>query len=180
MTMLIHEGWQWDPDTCPADRDFVDFIHAENIVGKNIFHMGPGAHHYVGRSLQDNHVISLTNSPDEIDTYIGFVSVDPYLGERYYSIFGDIQQPRLLPQLDVITLFHLGETPDQRRAVYSISEIMTIRFLLSHLRPGGMLVGYKRSAAFDRMGPSLASVAIEMGMYWKYDYESLKVWVLPE
>src|SRR5688572_4556578 len=98
------EGWPWQPDKCPADLQFMEWLDKVG-PGECIFHMGTGMHHNVGLTCEDRGIACLGIT----------ASIEEYLNtpfsHLYQVMFGDIYQidPRLLPHVSVMTLFHLGE-----------------------------------------------------------------------
>lgn len=177
MTMVIQtEPWKLQPNKCMADIHFCEMAKIEKWAGLSVFHMGPGEHHLVGISLSGtgNNVLAITCSPEEVDSYMKIAIKEPRMAANYKVLFGDIYslQSRQLPMFDVINLPHLGEMPDITRQQYgAMSDIQLVFMLIRHLNPGGKLVGYKNSSAFDRAGPIMAA-----DLAWLYDYESLRVW----
>ena len=68
-------------------------------------------------------------------------------------LFGDIYQlePRLLPELDVVTLFHLGEFWSEKNAAYgAMTDRELALSMLEKLVPGGWLLFYTGSFAYDK------------------------------
>lgn len=157
---VTEHSWPWRPDLCPADDHFTDWLVAANVQDSTIFHMGTGGHHHVGRHVaaaqSDRNVcLGLTMSYGEADVYARMAITDPALGRRYKVLFGDIHQiePRLLPALDVVTLFHLCET--QAEHLTELSPAGVIEALCSRMRPGGRMLFYTGSSAFDRLLPAI-------------------------
>src|SRR4029078_13304372 len=66
--------WDLDEAQCPCDIHFNQWLQAEKITGKTIYHFGPGTHHIVGLTQaangSGNAVFAITASPTEYDTYI--------------------------------------------------------------------------------------------------------------
>lgn len=161
--MRVDAGWPLQPDLCHADLDLLTFI-AERVdpgYAVRIFHMGPGLHHLVGFAIATTrvgHVLSLTNSREELDAWADRATIDPEVRRRYVCQFGDVQDvpAQLLPErLSIATLFHLGEGYDNPAADWEI-----VRSLTYHLRPGGHLLFYRGSSAWDRTG-SIADRLVE-------------------
>jgi hypothetical protein len=69
---------------------------------------------------------------------------------------------RLLPDLDVATLFHLGEYRREEHAEHASTDIEVIELLLGKLRPGGWLALYAGSVAFAAASAAAAEV-VERG-----------------
>src|ERR1041385_3779826 len=104
-----------DEAQCPCDIHFNQWIEANRIAGKTIYHFGTGTHHIVGLTQaangSDNAVFAITASPVEYDAYIKLAMDQPKILKRYLVYFGDayLTNPRLLPELDIATMFHAGE-----------------------------------------------------------------------
>lgn len=163
-------AWPATPDTCPPDFDLVAwlFAHREEAIGDGnwrVFHMGTGAHHHVGLSVAEMrdddeqrnpfHVIGLTASVMELDAYVTNARANAAITNRYTTIFGDIYtfDPRMfVGPLDVATLFHLGEFTDERRTLYGgATDFAVLRRFVRAVRPGGYLIMYPGSMAYDRI-----------------------------
>ena len=78
-----------------------------------IFHFGSGAHHVVGTTQASlgNQTLSITASSEEHQQYVRLVTAQPRLARHYVRHFGDIYltNAALLPEFDVVTMFHLCE-----------------------------------------------------------------------
>lgn len=75
------------------------------------------------------------------------------VGRIYKVLFGDIYQlePRLLPEFDVVPLFHLCEFPSEKNAAYgAMTDHELAELLLEKLVPGGWLLFYTGSFAYDK------------------------------
>ncbi len=149
--------WSLDEKQCPCDIHFLDYLDEKGIKGKDIFHMGTGNHHIVGLRTaangSGNHVFGITASKEEYDDYVRLLIDNPRLGFTYKAYFGDIYQidRRLMPELDMATLFHIGEyrTADNDAYGALTDEEMTM-VLADRLRPGGEIHFYKGSFAYDK------------------------------
>jgi hypothetical protein len=149
-------NWSLDVEQCPCDVHFADYLEAEKIAGKAIFHFGTGGHHVLGIRAADagagNVVLGITASPPEYSAYISLVTERPEVGRIYKVFFGDIYQleAKLLPELDMVTLFHLGEFRTERNDAYrALTDAELTGLLLDKLRPGGLMSFYSGSFAFD-------------------------------
>ncbi len=126
MLTIEPKPWHWDPSVCPADQDFIELLAQLNL-GLKVFHMGPGAHHKVGIHLCDlHHVLSITHCPDEMVAYIELIKALPEISSSYQCIFGDVHllNSYLLPQFDVVSLFHLKELPSVGYQCMSDKEVI--------------------------------------------------------
>jgi len=105
--------WSLDEAECPCDVHFVQYLEEKKASNAAIFHFGTGNHHIVGlkAAAANNAVLGITASPQEYDDYVKLLIDNPRLGHTYKAYFGDIYQldARLLPELDYVTLFHVGE-----------------------------------------------------------------------
>lgn len=178
--IVASEGWPWDPERCPADQQFVEMVKYERLEGKSILHMGPGLHHHVGKELTDfNSILALTNSPDEMISYMELIQEKPNLSWAYKVLFGDMHTMNLnkLGKFDIVTLFHLGEYPVAEYAPLNVADVIGI--LMNNLNPRGIIVGYTGSSAWDRVGALFSDIADNYRMKWLYNYGPLKVWQAP-
>ena len=107
--------WDLDEAQCPCDIHFNQWIEANKITGKTIYHFGTGTHHIVGLTQaangSDNVVFGITASTVEYEAYIKLAIERPQLSKSYLAYFGDsyLTNARLLPELDIATMFHAGE-----------------------------------------------------------------------
>lgn len=158
MSLAIYDDvWDLDLAVCPCDQHLLDWIAATDLRGARIFHFGTGNHHLVGiRSAENgrgNAVLGITAAPREHESYVRLVVERPELGRSYKVLFGDVYQlePRLLPELDVVTLFHLCEFWSERNAAYgAMTDRELAELLLGKLVPGGWLLLYTGSFAYDK------------------------------
>ncbi len=149
-------GWYLDEAQCPCDVHFVKYLSNEGIRGKTIFHFGTGEHHLVGLSCHEagagNTVLGITASPREHDFYEQLIIERPDVGRTYKVLFGDIYQldARLLPDLDIASLFHVGEFRTEKNDAYgALTDDEMVRLVVSRLRPGGRVLLYTGSYAYD-------------------------------
>ena len=151
--------WDLDEAQCPCDIHFNQWIEANKIAGKTIFHFGTGTHHVVGITQADNGlnnvVIGITASPVEYEAYIKLLNERPRISKSYLAYFGDIylSNARLLPEIDIATMFHAGEyIGDNTTSVEygGVDDLGVARILLGRMRAGGHLLFYTGSFAFDK------------------------------
>jgi hypothetical protein len=116
-----------------------------------------GTHHVVGRTQatngSDNVVFAITASVEEYETYIKLVTEDAPVARRYLAYFGDIYltNARALPDLDVVTLFHLCEFPAPNTSTNEyggLTDLALTTLLTDRLRPGGHVLFFTGSFAF--------------------------------
>lgn len=152
MTKLVTSvgAWPWDPMRCPADEQFIAWLNKGDYDYEGVLHMGTGGHHMVGMTLADyeKSCLGLTDSQEEYMAYMDWAQRHAEESRFYKCWFTDVHMldDMLLPQFEVITLFHLGESPDPRREEYGADTVEeTITKLLGHLTPGGKMLFYTKS-----------------------------------
>jgi hypothetical protein len=177
--------WDLDEAQCPCDIHFNQWIAANKIAGKTIFHFGTGTHHIVGieqaTNGTNNAVIAITASVVEYEAYIKLVTERAALLKSYLAYFGDIYltNPRLLPDLDVVTLFHANEyihdnTPG---ADYGgLDDAKLLDLLTAKTRAGGYFLFYQGSFAFDQTEAIAAAWAEKKPVERIDDFKSLMVY----
>lgn len=149
------DHWDFRPEDCPCDVDFVAWLDENAIRDAAIYHFGTGGHHHVGiecaRPERRNHVLSVTAAPQEHDSFVRLVRERPELLRSYNAVFGDIYllNERLLPELDVATLFHLCEFRGPANDAYgALTDLEVTRILTRRLRPGGHMLFFPGSFAW--------------------------------
>ncbi len=154
---LWDDHWDFRPEDCPCDVDFVAWLDALAITEAAIYHFGTGGHHHVGiecaRAERRNHVLAVTAAPQEHDSFVRLVTAHPELLATYTVVFGDIYllDERLLPEFDVVTLFHLCEFRSERNDEYgALTDLAVARILTRRLRPGGHILFFPGSFAWHR------------------------------
>jgi hypothetical protein len=116
--------WDLQLAQCPCDAHFCDWLETEQIKDASIFHFGTGSHHIIGirtaENGSNNCVLGITASPGEYESFVKLAIDRPDVEKSYKVFFGDIYQleQRLLPQFDVVTLFHLCEFRNERNDLY--------------------------------------------------------------
>ena len=154
MLKMNYWGAKWDlhTDICPCDVHFNEWVEANKIANKVIYHFGTGTHHVVGLRQAElgNAVFAITASKEEYDSYVALVTENPRVAKSYLTYFGDIylSNARLLPDIDVVTLFHLCEfiQPSTTSAEYGgIGDRVLLDLLTDKTRPGGHILFYTRS-----------------------------------
>ena len=167
MSQLNYWDAKWDLDEkqCPCDIHLLDYLAERKIRDADIFHMGTGSHHIVGlRTASDgsgNHVLGITSSPQEYDDYVKLLIANPNLGFSYKVYFGDIYQinRRLMPDLDIATLFHIGEFRTHHNEAYgALTNVDMTLVLADRLKPGGELIVYAGSFAYDQAQATIAEI----------------------
>lgn len=159
------DHWDFRPEDCPCDVDFLAWLDEETIRDAAIFHFGSGGHHHVGlecaRAERRNHVLAITAAPQEHDSFVQLARQRPELLRSYNLLFGDIYllNERLLPAFDVVTLFHLCEFRGEANDAYgAMTDLEVTRLLTRRLRPGGHILFFPGSFAWVREWGGATSV----------------------
>jgi hypothetical protein len=176
--------WDLDEAQCPCDVHFNDWIEANKIAAKTIYHFGTGMHHIVGltqaANSANNAVFAITASTIEYNQYIKLALEQPQILKSYLAYFGDayLTNPRLLPELDIATMFHAGEyiganttTPEYG----GIDDLGVTRLLLGRMRPGGHVLFFTGSFAFDKAEAIVATLEGEKKLAREGTFKSLLV-----
>jgi hypothetical protein len=172
--------WSLDEAQCPCDMHFVEYLKEKQVREAAIFHFGSGNHHIVGlKAAEDNNaVLSITASPQEYDDYVELLIQNPRLGHTYKAYFGDIYQldPRLLPEFDYVTLFHVGEfrTPDND-SYGALTDLEMTLVLADRVKAGGEMLFYTGSFAYDKAEAVAAELVKLRPFEPATDYKSLKI-----
>lgn len=98
-------------------------------------------------------MLGITAAPREHESYVRLAIARPEIARAYKVLFGDVYQldGRLLPELDVATLFHLGEFWSAKNAAYgAMTDRELAQLLVDRLVPGGWLLFYTGSFAYDK------------------------------
>ena len=149
-------------DYCPCDPNFVRFLESNRIEGKLIFHFGTGEHHLVGRDNYErgnpNEIWAITASRREHDAYIDFIVDNPRAANYYKVLYADIYtlSPRMLPNFDIVTLFHLCEyydevesgSPRLNSEYAQLDDEGLVEMFLTKLNSGGRIAFYAKSGGF--------------------------------
>jgi len=163
MSMLKMNYWtdKWDlhEDICPCDVHFNDWVEDRKLRGNSIYHFGTGTHHVIGIRQAENGsgnvVFAITASIEEYEAYLRLVTDKSAVSKNYLAYFGDIYltNPKLLPEFDVVTLFHLCEFffPNTASKEYGgMTDRAVLDLLTDKTRPDGHILFYTRSIAFEK------------------------------
>ena len=149
-------GRYLDEAQCPCDVHLVKWLEKEGLRDQTIFHFGTGEHHTVGIRCHEagkgNAVLGITASPREHDFYEQLVIERPEVGHSYKVLFGDIYQldARLLPEFDIVSLFHVGEFRNEKNDAYgALTDDQMVRLLVGRLKGAKLVLFYSGSFAFD-------------------------------
>jgi hypothetical protein len=182
---VVEKGWQYN-DVCPCDTEFIEYLETLNLDRMKlttIFHMGPGMHHKIGlwATMKKNVLVrSITLAPEELNEYVRLATEDPWINTCYLVDFGDIHlmDTMLLPRLDFISLFHLGEISEQiKNDEYpgkTISEVLG--GLSRRLSIGGQMLFYERSVAWQSIFPIIETSLFNKYRYKKLNYKNIAIY----
>jgi hypothetical protein len=185
MQKLNASGYKWDlhPDICPCDVHFNEWVKAHKLVGKTIYHFGTGNHHVVGRGQAElgNAVFAITASKEEYDAYIALATESSRVARSYLVHFGDIYlaDPRLLPDFDVVTMFHLCEfaQPNTASAEYGgLTDRALLDMMTAKTRPGGHILFYRDSNGREATQAMLPAWQREQPVERMDDFKTLQVY----
>lgn len=158
--------WDLDVAQCPCDVHFVEWLEAEGLSGKRVFHFGTGGHHYVGLRCAEPAlactVLGITASPPEYESFVTLATAKPALTKSYSAYFGDIytSNPRLLPRFDIVTLFHACEFRTPANDAYgALTDREVMDLFTAQTDAGGYLLFYTGSFAYASAEPLIADWA---------------------
>jgi len=156
------DKWDLHVDVCPCDVHFNDWVKARKLKKKLIYHFGTGTHHVIGveqaTNRSDNSVFAITASKEEYDSYVELVTNKAQVTKNYLAYFGDIylSNPKLLPDFDVVTMFHLCEFffPNTASKAYGgLDDTKLLDLFTAKTKLGGYILFYTRSIAFPKALP---------------------------
>jgi hypothetical protein len=183
MLNLYKDTWALDVPVCPCDVHFNEFVADRKIKNSTIFHFGTGSHHVIGIEAaedgRNNAVFAITASVGEYDSYVRLVTDQPEVGNFYKAYFGDIYQldARLLPEFDVVTLFHLCEFRTEANDAYgALTDLDMAKLLIDKIRPGGYVLFYQGSMAFEKAVDVIAKLEKQRDLTRLPDYKRLQVY----
>jgi hypothetical protein len=185
MLKMNYWGMKWDlhVNVCPCDVHFNDWVEARGLAGKTIYNFGTGTHHIVGLRQAElgNCVFAITASKEEYDSYIALVTENARVAKSYLAYFGDIYltNARLLPDLDVVTLFHLCEffQENTTSAEYGgITDRALLDLLTDKTRVGGHILFYRGSNGYEATKPVVAAWERERKVERVEDFKTLLVY----
>jgi hypothetical protein len=167
---FYNEGWPLKYSVCPCDVEFILWLRNNKIINSNIFHFGTGSHHFVG-SNTTNSVLGITASVEEYQEYIKLSIDKPHLSRNYKVFFGDIYllDYNLLPEFDVVTLFHLCEFRTSSNDEYgAMTDLELLSMLTDKVKSQGYLLFYTGSNGFN-----LTKTVIENWLLSRTDIEEM-------
>lgn len=157
--------WELQEDICPCDVHFNQWIADRGLRDKTIYHFGTGSHHVVGREQaingSNNAVFAITASIEEYQAYIELVAENSRINKNYVVYFGDIYltNVKLLPEFDVVTMFHLREFfhPNTSSEEYGgITDRGVLDVFTARTRSAGHILFYTGSLGFEKATPIIA------------------------
>ena len=162
-----NDYWDLRVSECPCDVHFLEWLEETGITDSAIYHFGTGGHHLVGiecaKPERRNAVLGITAAPQEYETYVELAIARPDVLRYYNVVFGDIYliNAKLLPRFDVVTLFHLCEFRGEKNDGYNaLTDLDVTNLLTDRVRPGGYILFYTTSFAFDWDGPMSTKTVI--------------------
>ena len=128
-----------------------------------------------------NVVFAITASKEEYDDYVSLVIDNAAVAKSYLAYFGDVYltNPRLLPDFDVVNLFHLCEffSANTTSAEYGgLDDRELLDVFTAKTRPGGHILFYKGSNGFNNAQPIIAAWEKERPVERLDDFKSLLVY----
>jgi len=184
MTMHFWDAyWGLHVDQCPCDVHFIEWLREKRTRNSAIYHFGSGGHHLVGIECatdgSDNVVLSVTAAPQEYDDYVKMLIERPEVSKRYICYFGDIYtvNARLMPPLDVVTLFHMCEFRSEKNDSYgALTDVEVALELGKKLRTGGQMLFYTGSFAWEKAKPMVAELVARGVIAPAGTYKTLEIY----
>ena len=172
--------WYLDVEQCPCDVHLVEWLEANQIRGKTLFHFGTGGHHHLGLANHakgtPNTVLGITASPKEFEAFIKLAIDHAELSRHYQVMFGDIYllNADLLPKIDIASLFHLGEFRGASQDAYGgLTDTQVVETVLEKMPKGGLICLFNGSFAFDKAEAIVKVLSAEGQLERLPSYKSL-------
>jgi len=166
-----------------CDIQIIEWLDQQRISDAAIYHFGTGGHHHVGlecaKPERRSSVFGITASPQEYENYVQLVTERPAVLRYYNVVFGDIYllNAKLLPTFDVVTLFHLCEFRGPQTDAYGgMTDLAVANLLTDKTRPGGHILYYTGSFAFDKAKSVIAQWEKERPVERVGEYKSVLVY----
>jgi hypothetical protein len=166
-----------------CDIHLVEWLDQQKITDASIYHFGTGGHHYVGvecaKPQRRTSVLGITASPQEYQNYVRLVTGRPEVMRYYNAVFGDIYllNEKLLPTFDLVTLFHICEFRGPQTDAYNgLTDLAVTNLLTDKTRPGGHILFYTSSFAFDKAKPVIAQWEKERPVERIGEYKSVLIY----
>ncbi len=181
MLQIWDVNWYLDVEQCPCDVHFVEWLEEQGVTGKTVFHFGTGGHHHIGLANHakgtPNDILGITASPKEFDDFVKLAIEHAELSRHYQVLFGDIYllNPKLLPKIDIATLFHLHEfRGDSQDAYGGLTDAQVVDVCLSTMPKGGLVSVFTGSFAGDKATATMMAAASAGKVKRLPDYKSLQ------
>jgi hypothetical protein len=183
MLEIWDEDWQLDEQVCPCDLQFIAWLEKEGVSGKSIYHLGSGGHHLVGMDNMKkggvNTILSITAAPKEHEHFVRLAIEHPQLSRHYQCLFGDIYllNPRLMPRIDIATMFHVCEFRTEKQDAYGgLTDMQVMEAMLDLLPAGGRLLMYANSMGWWKAEPIAKDLLARGRMRHVERFELLEVY----
>jgi hypothetical protein len=156
------DKWDLDVDVCPCDTHFNDWVAKNKIKNKLFYHFGTGTHHVIGikqaTNKSNNAVLGITASKEEYEAYIQLSTEKAKVSKAYLAYFGDIYltNPKLLPDFDAVTMFHLCEFffPNTASKSYGgMTDEKLLDLFTAKTKKNGHILFYMGSIAWNKALP---------------------------
>jgi hypothetical protein len=179
------DKWDLHEDICPCDVQFNDWMKEQGLKDKIVYHFGTGTHHVIGidqaTNGSGNVVFAITASIEEYEAYIKLVSENAKVSKNYLAYFGDIylSNARLLPDFDVVTMFHLCEFffPNTASKEYGgFTDRQMLDLYTDKTRSGGYVLFYMGSMGWDKTRDMLPAWEKAKGMQKVGEFKRLLVY----
>ena len=179
------DKWDLHPDICPCDVHVNEWLAAQKMTGKLIYHFGTGTHHVVGKEQavngSGNTVLGITASMPEYEAYMKLVAVDARVAKSYVAYFCDIYltNPKLLPDFDVVTMVHLCEFFHENttsKEYGGADDRGVLDIFTAKTKPGGHILFYTKSIGFDKAQPVIEKWAKEAPVTSVGEFKTLAVY----
>ena len=151
--------WPLKTDVCPCDVHFQQYLEEHQVRDRVIFHFGTGGHHLLGRRNCElggvNQILGVTASRAEYASYVDLLAEKPEVSAGYKVLYTDVYtlSARLLPDFDLVTLFHLCEYYDAASDYAVLDDGALVDLFLDRLSAGGRLLFYSGSRSPRRASP---------------------------
>jgi len=145
-------GFTQNESYFPSDFHLVQLFEKKRWKNKNVFHFGSGLQHIVSKVCENkNHVLAVTASAVEHNTYIQMLTENSKLSEYYKVLFTNIYtlSKNNLPMYDIVTLFHLGEFYNPQHSLITDSKLLSL--FIKHVKIGGFLIFSNESCSYKRI-----------------------------
>ena len=177
------DKWDLHEDVCPCDVHFNDWFAKEKLKNKQIYHFGSGTHHVVGikQAAQKNRTFCITASKEEYQAYIDLVTTNSGDAKNYVCYFGDIYltNPLLLPDFDVVTMFHICEFffPNTASKEYGgLTDAKVLDLFTAKTKKGGYILFYTRSMGWEKTKAILPKWEKKAGVKKVGEFKTLLVY----